>query len=80
MFCAGPVEEQIKPASEGTSSMPDCSRHVPAALRLILVLLVNTHHQITSFREEGGEAALPCLSPDLGPGLAWAGSDCAPAE
>lgn len=60
-----PVAEQIKPSSEGTVPIARCDSHAPAALRLMLLLLVNTRKGTTRSREEGDEVTLPCLSPGL---------------
>ena len=80
MLCAGPVEEQIKPASGALYRLPGRDRHAPATLRLILLLRVNIHKEIVSSREEGDEVTLPCLSPGLRCKFAEAGSGFAAAD
>lgn len=79
MFCAGLVEEQIKPASEGTVSVARCCGHAPTSLWLILLLLFNIHKEISGTSEEVNEVTLPCLSPGSRSKLAEAGSDFAAA-
>lgn len=59
---SAPLVEQIKPSSEGTVPIARCDKHAPAALRLMLLLLVNTRKGTSRVREEGDEVTLPCLS------------------